>query len=248
MTNLEYICIGLMILIPIAISVFILNRKVSNRNTNVVYQPLTVDEMNNDITLINNALYKIFTNTLYTYLNMDIQCINPKTGENIQQHINKHDYRRLVETLYLGDSYIDKSGKEALSLKEAFINSVFIHYVSETSDNIKNLLYKYYSGYSVSNYYSKNKKPSATDYITRYTVGRIGKMYIETLIVDKEIFNDSKNEVGDSTSETYIKRLQKWNERMFQKTCLDIYSVCEVDDFRDSSPNLKPNNKEGSVK
>lgn len=197
---------------------------------------ISVESRNEDMKLFNSELDKIFYIVLYRFITNGIEFKN-QDGV-VFKTIGKMDYRKMLEAIYCNETietvkeYDDEGeviASEPLLLKNLVIESVYNNFVSKVSKSIKNLYYKYYSGYDTDTYFvEKRGKPSMLPYIAEYINGKICLLYLELLANDQKIFNEiqqQSTEGNEGSSSKYTTALNNWSEKQFTNLSLIIYNI-----------------------
>ena len=143
--------------------------------------PVTPESMESDMTLVNRAIDSAICKALYYYVERDMAF---SKDSPVKQFLRGH-FRDLISFLLRNDITIDEnlSNKQIVqhSFFDVFIRMVYMTYTSETSNSIKKLFFKYYSGYTSTNYpNSKDKnpdKPSIIFYIMEYATKFLYRAY-----------------------------------------------------------------------
>ena len=197
---------------------------------------ISVESRNEDMKLFNSELDKMFYIVLYRFITNGIEFKN-QDGV-VFKTIGKMDYRKMLEAIYCNETIetvkeYDPEGKVMVSrpllLKNLVIESVYNNFISKVSKSIKNLYYKYYSGYDTDTYFVKKRgKPSMLPYIAEYINGKICLLYLELLANDQKIFNEiqqQSTEGNEGSSSKYTTALNNWSEKQFTNLSLIIYNI-----------------------
>lgn len=193
--------------------------------------PLTPDQKKSDMDLVCSALDEAFNRTLFDFASKDIYF---SENSKVQMCVRGR-YRDLIGYLLRPDITFEDQGIIQPVLTY-FVSKVYVVYISETSTFIKNLLFKYYSGFSSSNYFTKKKKerPSALHFITRYVTAKLWQRYYENEKRIAELYVRLQNNEVDTSK--FTDWLNDYDTECICKLSLNIY------DFYREPEKLKQNN------
>lgn len=204
---------------------------------------LQYSQYENDMKLINAAIDRAIYITLSKYLNKTITFSNSSPTRTCVPG----NYRLLIESL-VHPAYTQTiptdNGDEERRFFLIFVEQVYLAYVSSTSSGIKDLLYKWYSGYNLEDYQlslvSKKVKPSSLPYITDYVSYWILNKYTEVKAAESELFENANN-ISDpnNTADAYSKLLEQYDRQSVSEIYLNIYHMYGVGTL-DSSVAGKP--------
>ena len=194
--------------------------------------PVTPETMESDMSLINRAIDSAICKALYYYVERDMAF---SKDSPVKQFLRGH-FRDLISFLLRNDITIDEnlSNKQIVqhSFFDVFIRMVYMTYTSETSNSIKKLFFKYYSGYTSTNYPNpkdrKPDKPSIIFYIMEYATKFLYRAYYM-----KEKFENNYlsllNGKDGADVESYEKMMAKYDSECVVKLILNTYNVNGVE-------------------
>lgn len=194
----------------------------------------TIVDMNiiqNNKDIVNYYIDSSIYETLFYYLNKDL-----KFDENSVIKIQaKFKYRDCVRNLMRPNVFY--SGQ---LFKNIFIQRVYLLFISETPQYIKDLIFTFNSGYTYDNYYDKKKQPSIQPYVLNYIDRQIGRMFMDISGIEELAFRS--NNLGSSEIDSIANEL---DSKEYAKICSFIYNIKEeVIENKNSSEKL--NKKENS--
>src|SRR5574344_2079298 len=143
----------------------------------------TQENIDTEMNIVTTALNKCIIKCLYTLCNTNYTFSRSTSGIS---EISAGNYKGIVNALIRPDVYIDEN---QTTFFNAFLTKVYLLYISETSNTIKSIYFKFYSGYTIDTYKNtKNKeKPSVLPFISEYVRMYIWKLSIEITDYDKKI-------------------------------------------------------------
>lgn len=176
--------------------------------------------------LVCDAIHTAIMKTLHYYLSKDIVF----SSTSPVSKLISGKYRDLISFLVRSDVTIDDMDEEGNTISKPFsyyfINKVYLTYISETSDYVKSLLFKYYSGYTIDDYPERKKiPPSALSFIVEYINTFLWLRYDENERKQEEIYEmlQSGVEVADDLRNT----LARYDSECVRKILLNIYNIAD---------------------
>jgi hypothetical protein len=197
----------------------------------VSFAPSTIstETKKSDMGLVYDAIYRSFIKCFYNYINSD-HTFDEKNS--IKKYVNKFEYRDLVNCLLQPNVCVEKN----VTFFESFATNVYLVYVSETSKQVKNLFYKYYSGKTMFDYDSKKSNPSILNFITEYTKSQIWEMYSENIKSEKKLFDDKNI---STSAGAYIEACGEYDKTKCNQIRLDFYNIIRASTISYSDNNTK---------
>lgn len=168
--------------------------------------------VDSEMAVVTNVIDKCIIKTLYEFIGKDHKFGKGSSVPNISWG----NYKALIDALIKTNVYLDDDNK--VSFFNAFSTKVYLTYVSETSDYIKSLFFKYCSGKDLNN--QKNYEPSFLPFIIEYTRMYIWNLTSEIIDYDHKISNSSTT--SDKTHidiDDYNKLSADFNESMYKRLC-----------------------------
>ena len=209
----------LILFIFVIIAIFAKDFIPPKNNENMMI-PLSPEQKKIEMTMVYDSINEAINKSLYNYVIRDITF-----GENskVNLFISGH-YRDLISYLLRPDVTFDDNGEEK-SFLNYFINRVYILYISETSPYVKNLLFKYYSGFSPDTYFTRTKKnkPSALFFVSEYVKNDLLKRFNENEIIQAEYYNRMQN--NNENVDKMTGWLKDYDMKCVCKLSLNIYNV-----------------------
>lgn len=198
------------------------NRKKDNEP--IQYVPVTPETKIQDMSLVYEAMNRSITKALYYYAMKDL-VFSQKCKVRLY---TSGKYRDLISYLIRDDVFftITENGKERdIKLFDCFFQKVYLFYISETSPNIKNLFFKYFSGLTIDNYDNPKAKPSVIPYLVDFTKNFLLAKYDENEHFQSECLKELTNSSGSSEQlETW---LNNYDLECIRKICLNIYHITD---------------------
>ena len=206
--------------------------------------PITPETKQSDMQLVYESMDKAIIKSLYFFVMKDFK-FSDKCS--VKQY-NSEKYRDLINYLIRPDIFItetiDNESRD-ISFFDYFFNKVYLFYISETSSNIKNLLFKYFSGKTIENYNNPKAKPSALPFLVEYTKNFLYKKFYEIQSVESyclDTVNNNKLNASD-----YEKMMIKYDHECVRKICLNIYNMDDIKEIKNVlSPEHQNNNSENN--
>lgn len=237
------ICLIIIILTNIFKDLF-LNKIFNNKNDNEKVIKVTPEEKDSDMSLIYEALDLYILKELHNFSTKDFKF----TDKSDVKELYSGNYRMLIRCLLSPNQIINlNSGgekQELRSLFHIFINKIYLNYISETSSNIKSLLFKYYSGYTKDDYFIKDKKkkskPSALPFITNYVRNYLWCRYEENEDSEQKLLNSIRS--GEKVlggADSYEKAMEAYDKACCRKIALNIYHTNDIVDVSDNKTSVK---------
>lgn len=197
--------------------------KANIKNMSTMITPITPESRKSDLTLVYDSIDRAIVKTLYEFSSKDHHFSNDCP---VKACIYGH-YRDLISYLLrpdiVLDSTINDDGK--VSFFETFVINVYYRYISETSESIKNLFFKYNSGYTMETYMNKSKiPPSVQPFIIEYTRNYLWCRYEENVNNEHELLQEAGN-----NSDNYVQLIQKYDRDCLRKLSLNIYHINDMD-------------------
>lgn len=244
-TNNILLIIVICLVITILINIFkdLFNR-FFNKNDNEKTIKVTPEEKDSDMSLIYEALDLYILKELHNFSTKDFTF----TDKSDVKGLYSGNYRMLIRCLLSPNQIInlnDGGDKEELrTLFHIFINKIYLNYISETSNNIKSLLFKYYSGYTKDDYFIEDKKkkpkPSALPFITNYVRNYLWCRYEENEDSEQKILNSIRS--GEKVlggADSYEKAMEAYDKACCRKIALNIYHTNDIVDVSDNKTDVR---------
>lgn len=247
MNNLSLI-ISVSLVVIMVIITLILSKSRKNllnviNESNIYKINLQYSQYENDMNLINAAINRVIYITLSKYLNKTITFSSSSPTKTCVPG----NFRLLIESL-VHPSYTQTiptdNGDEERRFFLIFVEQVYLTYISSVSSGVKELLYKWYSGYNLEDYQlslvTKKINPSSLPYITDYVSYWILNKYTEVKAAESELFEKANN-ISDpnNTADAYSKLLEQYDKQSVSEIYLNIYHMYGVGTL-DSSVAGKP--------
>ena len=156
----------------------------------------------------------------------------------------KNHYRDLIKDLLSPSKFIkselnDKENDENMFFN-IFINRIYLNYVSETSENIKSLFFKYYSGYTKDEYFLNKKekpKPSSIPFIINYVRNYLWCRFEENENSEHHILEIIRSGGPVLGARRYEEALENYDKACCRKLTLNIYHANDIVEVsEDKSP------------
>jgi hypothetical protein len=185
---------------------------------------VTPETKANDMSLIYDSIDKALLKSLYYYVCKDIE-FDPKSS--VKKYFSGH-YRDLIAYLVNPDIFItdiidDEEVRRPFS--SVFIQRVYYLYIAETPECIKSLLFKYYSGYTVEDYFKKKRgRPSVAAFISEYVTYYLMSRYEENKIAEAKLLNNL-NKSKTTSAKTYQAMVEAYDKQCILKLTSGIYSI-----------------------
>lgn len=204
------------------------------KKTSMLLNNVDKSQFFNDMTLINNSIERSAYVILSKYLNRTVTFSENSPNPTCVPG----NYRGLIEAL-MNPSYTqlipnDDGTDEKRTFFSIFAEQVYLSYISTTSSVIKNLLFKWHTGFNYEDYQqsliNKKIKPSALPYILEFLGYWVTNKYSEVKSAEAELFEHANN-ISDpnNTAEAYTKLLEKYNVEAISKIYSNIYHMYGVD-------------------
>lgn len=189
--------------------------------------PINPETRNSDMKMVNDAIDVAICKSLYYYTERDIYFSEKSPVKSCL----KGHFRDLIGFLLRSDLTIDETLEDNTvihhSFFDLFVQRVYLLYNSETSKNIKQLFFKYYSGFTFFNYNNKKATPSIIFYLTNYITNFLFKVYYS-----KEEFENTylgMLEGGEPDLIGYEKMMEKYDDECIVKLRLNTYNVNDIE-------------------
>lgn len=177
-----------------------------------------------DMALIYDAIDRALLKSLYYYVCKDIK-FDPKSS--VKEYFSGH-YRDLIAFLLNPQIYItDTIDSEEIRrpFSSVFIQRVYYLYIAETPECIKSLFFKYYSGYSVEEYFKEKRgKPSVATFISEYVTYYLMSRYEENKIAEAKLLNRI-NKSKTTSAKTYQSLIENYDKECISKLTSGIYTI-----------------------
>jgi hypothetical protein len=217
--------IGWIIVFFLSILLLIISAKYKKIRTNNESDkniiPIDPETKERDLSLVYEAIDNAINKTLYYYA---IKDLNFSEKSKVKLYNSGH-YRDLINYLIRDDIFFTETMEDGtiknISFFDCFFQKVYLHYVTETSKNIKSLFFKYYSGLSIEDYGNENAKPSIIPFLVDYVKNYLLLKYDENEQIQSYYLDRLTNTKG--TSEQYESWLSEYDMNVIRKICLNIY-------------------------
>lgn len=195
-------------------------------NTNVdSVSSISMESRYNDMRLVNMCIDRCIIKTLYKYCNSDLTF----TKKSAVSTLSNGSYRNCIDCLLRPNVYISDNE----SFFTVFSTNVYMSFISEVSEPIKKIIFKYWTGYDIGTYFDKDKKkikPSILPYITEYTRNYIWSLRTDNEEYDKKMYEKSQDSNGGAAT-NYIELLNDYDKLMMQQLCLNLYNMNPSDGY-----------------
>lgn len=191
--------------------------------------PISIDTREKDIELIDIYLNRCFLKVLQEYLSKEFDFSDTSP---VKKFISGR-YCDLIQYLLRPDITFEFSFDDGKQIKrsffETFIEKVYLSFMAETPENIKRLILKYNSGYTIETYYlAKRPKPSMLPFITESVRNKLWLRYTENEMNSQYMLQAarSRND-GSETDIKYQSVISNYDAECVQKISSDIYNSYE---------------------
>lgn len=204
---------------------------------------LSVESREKDLSLIDVYLNHSFLKVLQEYLAKDLEF----SEESPVKKFISGRYCDLIQYLLRPDITFNFKFDDGTEIKrsffESFIEKVYLLFTAETPENIKNLILKYYSGYTIDTYFLKKKpKPSILPFITESVRNKLWLRYTENETNTQYMLRITRSRNnGSDTDINYQTIMSNYDAECVQKICLDIYNSYEPEIKSMVNPNKSQN-------
>lgn len=199
--------------------------------------PLSPEQKKSDMSMVYEAIDEAINKSLSIYVSKDIQF---SENSKVKMFVSGH-YRDLISYLLRPDVTFDDNGSVTPFLNY-FVNRVYMIYISETSEFVKSLMFKYYSGFSTDTYFTRTKKdkPSPLFFVSEYVKNDLLKRFNENEIAQAEFYNRMQN--NKESADKMTEWLSEYDMKHICKLSLNIYNVYEKRE-KDFSSNREVKNE-----
>lgn len=235
--------ISLVFMLTMIIS-FVLKRILTSKNNNQSTTiNVTPEEKESDMALIYEALDYYILKELHNFSTKDFNF----TIDSDVASVYSGNYRSLIRCLLNPKQFINLNEgiggePEHRSFFIIFINKIYLNYIAETSNNIKSLLFKYYSGYTKENYFIDKKKrdePSALPFITNYVRNYLWCRYEENENAEQKLLDSIHNGEKALGADSYELALKAYDNACCRKIALNIYHTNDIVEVSDKNSTTK---------
>ena len=231
MLSLITFTISIIILFIAMIIIFIKIKSMENflKSTDMLPVSMSVESREKDICLIDLYLNRCFLKTLQEYLSKNLEF---SENSPVQKYFSGK-YCDLIQYLLRPDITFnfkfDDGSEETRSFFESFIEKVYLLFLAETPEKVKNIILKYFSGYTIETYFLKQKsKPSILPFVTESIRNKLWLRYTENEKNTQymlQVVRSQNN--GSDTDINYQSIISNYDAECIQKICLDIYNTYE---------------------
>lgn len=217
-----YVILTISIILTLFFGYSWFNANSTIKKMSMMISAVTPESRKNDLSLVFHYMNIAIIKTLHKYSLRDYK-FNDKSP--IQLLVMGH-YRDLITYLLRNDIFLDSdiSDDGKVSFFTTFMINVYYEYISTTPESIKNLFFKYYSGYDIETYNErKTEPPSVEHFLTEYTRNYLWLRFNENQIAEKKLLS----EVGNS-SEGYLESIQQYDSDCLRKLSLSIYNINDL--------------------
>lgn len=205
------------------------NKRLISMLSNVPPSNLSLDLKTQDMDLVYNSLNRCFLKVLSEFSTRGYDFSSPEGQKYFPGR-----YRDLITYLLRPDVKIsrelDNGEIEEVSFFEFFIQKIYLMYISETPENIKRLLYKYYSGYSINNYFVKKKsEPSCLFFINEYVRNKLWIRYSELETDAQRMLDDLRIDLPNTEdlATKYDQIIKEYDRLKLREINLNIYHMTD---------------------
>lgn len=223
----------IVVLLIMSITLNIFNKFKKNKPSNIII-PINPEEKKSDMKLICETLDTYILKELHYFTTKDF-VFDPSSDV---KKLFMNNYRLLIKCLLspkqiISSEYIDDK-KESSLFFSLFINRIYLNYISETSDNIKSLLFKYYSGYTKYDYFNRDKKqqnnPSALPFIINYVRNYLWCRYEENEKAEQKLLDTIRNGEQIFGADSYEMAMNHYDISCCRKLASNIYHSIDIEE------------------
>lgn len=219
-------CIIFIIVLVLLVVYLMFFRKPVLQNNN-----LSLQTKESDMDLLYDSLYRCFLTTLKDFSVRDFLFSTSSPISNLYSG----KYRDLIQYLLRPDIKLshpitNPDGSEETiddPFFDYFIKKIYLMYISETPEYIKNLLYKYYSGYTIDTYYDKKKEKTCLPFITEYVRNKLWIRHTEAEMDAQALLEDAKAHTDSNSLDNYAQVMNDYDILQLRKINLDIYHMSD---------------------
>lgn len=232
--NIYYLIISILVFICIVLYIR-LNSAGKTLEKMAAFNPgVSLETKKADMDLLYSYLNRSFLKALNEFSSKDfsLSVISGNKRNNYQLYSNK--YKDLISCLIRPDLYLtreeDDGNTNNTLFFEYFVQKIYLMYVSETPESIKNLLFKYHSGYSIDSYFQKKKpKPTCIPFITEYVRNKLWARYAEAESETQKLLDDVRNSSPDGgISVNYVSLMDDYDQSKLRAIKLNIYHMTDT--------------------
>ena len=185
------------------------------------------DRRTKEMALVYESINQCILKTLFEFTMEDIHF----SKDSPVQILLKNHYRDLITFLLRTDIFIDREledkTKERVIFFNYFFQKVYLFYISETNQAIKNLFFKYYSGFSIETYGDKKAKPQILPFLINYVRLFLWKKFYENEKIQSDLLDELNANHGDPND--YSKQLTDYDYERIKELSLNIYNMVDSD-------------------
>lgn len=195
------------------------------------FGPIDINILDSNRDLVSKYIDKSFNETLFYYLNKDLT-FDDNSVVKIQ---SKYKYRECIRNLMRPNVYYSN-----ITFKNAFIQRVYLLFVSQTPKYVKDLIFSFDSGFTYDNYFDKKKKPSIQPFVFDYIDKKINKSFLEITKLEEDMFAST-----NVNSIEIDKMANVIDSKEYAKLCSFIYNIDdeEIENMEISNQPQKENPK-----
>ena len=205
------------------------NKKLISMLMGVPQSNISLDTKTQDMDLVYNSLNRCFLKVLSEFSTRGYDFSSPEG-----QKFFPGRYRDLITYLLRPDvkmpRELDNGDIEEVTFFEFFIQKIYLMYISETPESIKRLLYKYYSGYTINNYFAKKKpEPSCLFFINEYVRNKLWVRYSELETDAQKMLDDLRIDLPNTEdlATKYDQIIREYDRLKLREINLNIYHMTD---------------------
>lgn len=186
-------------------------KKMFGKPNNTQINQISMEFLESNKDLVAKYIDKSFNETLFYYLNKDLT-FDDNSVVKIQ---SKYKYRECIRNLMRPNVYYSN-----ITFKNAFIQRVYLIFVSQTPSYIKDLIFTFDSGFTYDNYFDKKKTPSIQPFVFDYIDKKINRSFLEITKLEEDMFKSTNvNSIEIDKMANII------DSKEYAKLCSFIYNI-----------------------
>lgn len=234
----------IVILLTLLVILFLQYTKAKDSLKQILPMTSTMDinTKNSEMKIVDDAIRKALIKAYQFFINRSINFSN----ESPNKLYLAGKYRDLIRYLLRPEMTIEWYDKDDsvsnISFFKYFVQKVYLIYISETSEAIKSLLFKYHSGFDVVTYTSDNENPTAIPYIIDFINNDLWLRFDNIEAVENKYLEQLNLSSGEP--EEYKKWLADYDKVKVREICLNIYNTRDSDYLVNETKVTELNNTE----
>lgn len=228
------ILIGVFLIVITNAVLIFLNIKKPNNETQLPYDPtLSIESRRSDLSLVHLHMDRCIIKVLHEYLMKN----HTFSDNSSVKFCSSGKYRDLIRYLLRADIFFDLEEDNRVTFFETFIIKIYFMYISETSPGVKNLFYKYYSGYTIDDYNNRDVlQPSVQPFMIEYVRSYLWCRLEEIEETEHKLLADAQD-----SGENYLSFINKFDLDCSRKLSLNIYHMNDLYPMQQNSYNKEVN-------